>query len=75
MQELLGMGLSLLTVHKDGSLYCDDKKHVFVTVHKDKMLLYYREKNPKAYTYKRLNIGNFEEIQKAMKSVEGGAYK
>lgn len=75
MQELLEMGLSILTVHKDGSLYCDDKKHVFVTVHKDKMLLYYKENNPKSYTYKRLHTGDFQSIQKAMKSVKGGSYK
>lgn len=66
MQELLNMGLSLLTVHKDGSLYCDERKYVFVTVHQDKMLLYYRENNPKAYRYKKLATGDFDSIREAI---------
>mgnify|MGYP001300838079 FL=1 len=71
MQELLDMGLSLLTVHSDGSLYCDSKKHVFVTVHKDDMLLYFRAKNPKCYRYKKLSKGDFKTIQETIKTLSG----
>ena len=61
-QKLLDMGLKLIHVHKEGELYSTECKSVFVTLHKDEILVYYRDNNPKAYRYKKLKRNDIEGV-------------
>lgn len=63
-QKLLDMGLHLIHIHEKGELYSTECKSLFVTIHSNEILVYYKDGNPKSYRYKKLDRNNIEGVHK-----------
>ena len=63
-QKLLDMGLHLIHIHEKGELYRTDCKSLFITIHSNEILVYYKDGNPKAYRYKKLDRNDIQGVQK-----------